>query len=48
VDAEGTQMYIVIDDIDHSLHNSSYGSQVNLGGCVPLNKAMQGHPQADK
>jgi hypothetical protein len=45
-DAEGTQIYIAVDDVFQSWYNARYGSNVSLGDCIPLHKGMQGHPQA--
>jgi hypothetical protein len=39
-DAEGTQIYIVVDDVYQSWCNSRYGGAVSLGACVPLRKAV--------
>jgi hypothetical protein len=46
IDTEGTHIYIVVDDVYQSWHNSPYGSQVSIGACVPLHNAMQGHSKS--
>jgi hypothetical protein len=43
--AEGTVIYIAVDDVFQSWYNTRYGSKGSLRDCIPLNKGMQGHPQ---
>jgi hypothetical protein len=45
-DAAGTPIYIIVDEVYQSWQNSRYGSHIPLGACVPLHKAMRGHPKA--
>jgi hypothetical protein len=44
--AEGTQIYIAADAVFQSWHNARYGTQIDVGDCIPLHKGMQVHPQA--
>jgi hypothetical protein len=44
--AEGTSIYIAVDDVYKSWYNARYGPTISLGDCVPLHKGMQGHPHA--
>jgi hypothetical protein len=44
--AEGTLLYIAVDEVFQLWYNARYSSTVSLGYCIPLHKGMQGHPQA--
>jgi hypothetical protein len=45
-DAEGPTIYLVVNDVIQSWYQARFGVTFLLGSCVPLLKAMQGHPEA--
>jgi hypothetical protein len=44
--AECSQIYIAVYAVLKSWHNARYGTLIKEGNCIPLQKGMQGHPQA--
>jgi hypothetical protein len=45
-DAEGPTIYLVVEDVFQSWYQARFRVTLPLGSCVPLLKAMQGHPEA--
>jgi hypothetical protein len=45
-DAEGPTIYLVVDDVFQSWYQARFSITLPSGSCVPLLKAMQGHPEA--
>jgi hypothetical protein len=44
--AEGPTIFLVADDVFQSWYKDSLDIDLPLGTCVPIIKAMQGHPEA--
>jgi hypothetical protein len=44
-DAEGPTVYLSVDDVYHAWYLEGFQVDLSLGSCVPLLKAMQGHPE---
>jgi hypothetical protein len=44
--AEGPTIYLVVDEVFQSWYQACFSVTLPLGYCVPLLKAMQGHPEA--
>ena len=47
-DAQGIPIYIIVDDIFQEWYLKHHGVKLALGDCVPILKALQGHPEAGK
>jgi hypothetical protein len=45
-EAEGTLIYIVVDDVFKAWFQDRFQTTIHLGSCVRVCKAMQGHPSA--
>jgi hypothetical protein len=46
VDARGSTVYFMVDEVFQEWYTSRYLKDIVLGACVPLYKAYQGHPEA--
>jgi hypothetical protein len=44
-DAEGPTIYLILVDVFQTCYKDCHGIELTLGSCVPLLKAMQGHPE---
>ena len=47
-DAQGTPIYIIVDEIFQEWYLLRFNIKLNIGDCVPILKALQGHPEAGK
>jgi hypothetical protein len=46
--AQGTRIYISVDDVFQAWYLQRFTTMLPLGTCIPIMKAMQGHPSAGK
>jgi hypothetical protein len=44
---EGQTIFLIVNDVFQAWNTTRLGVDLALGSCVPLLKAMQGHPEAD-